>query len=401
MKIKLKAKDLISPVDNVSTCTIEERLNTALSLNRSSREPVFVIGEKGELLGLISLKNAFFEKRLPLTTKVKNCLISPPEIDINTPFDVIARNMLSTGLNILPVFDPEKKILGVVTIGALMDRLLKSKKNLEDIVEKIKVEKSDTAKVDTTIDGVYEKLRKTGNPRLLITNDRGVVEAIITIKDVEKVLAARKPSERFSTAMGSGNRMSKQIEYRNEKINTRPALEFSTKNVVVCDVSEGVGVAVKRMLSLKIPSIVLVDKFRKPKGVLTTRSILDAIVKSSSSSDIPIIFHHAPDGPTREYRIKQLREMLQKFSEKVNKRNPVRRIELAIERPKNYVGKVVAYDVRLHVFLWSGDSFIASSDSFVARARHVGLETNVRVACREIIKQIERKKGKEDSLFNR
>jgi len=103
----------------------------------------------------------------------------------------------------------------------------------------------------------------------------------------------------------------------------------------------------------------------------------------------PIIIHHSPEGPTREYRIEQLNEILEAFGEKLNKRSPVQRIELTIEDPKNPLGKIVAYGAKLHVLFYSGKSYIASSDSFVAKAQHLGLETNVREAGKEILKQIE------------
>lgn len=111
--------------------------------------------------------------------------------------------------------------------------------------------------------------------------------------------------------------------------------------------------------------------------------------KLIEEKQVPIIIHHSPEGPTREYRLEQLNEILRAFGEKLGKRSPVQRIELTIEDPKNPLGKVVAYGAKLHVLFYSGKSYVASSDSFVAKAHHVGLETNVREAEKEIIRQIE------------
>ena len=117
--------------------------------------------------------------------------------------------------------------------------------------------------------------------------------------------------------------------------------------------------------------------------------------KKPSTIEFPIIFHHAPEGPTREYRMEQLNEIVQALANKINKRDPVERIEVTIEQPKNAVGKIIAYGVRLHVLLLCGESYIATSDSFVARAQHLGLEKNIRKAGREIIQQIEKHRSKE------
>ncbi|MDO8511740.1 MAG: hypothetical protein Q7S57_00565 [bacterium] len=114
-----------------------------------------------------------------------------------------------------------------------------------------------------------------------------------------------------------------------------------------------------------------------------------------SEIEFPIIFHHAPEGPTREYRLEQLNEILQKYANKINKRDPVERIEVTIEQPKNPVGKITGYGVRLHIFLFCGESYVASAGSFVARAQHLGLEKNIREAGKEIILQIEKHRSKQ------
>jgi hypothetical protein len=108
-----------------------------------------------------------------------------------------------------------------------------------------------------------------------------------------------------------------------------------------------------------------------------------------------IIFHHAPEGPTREYRLEQLNEILQKYAQKIDKRDPIERIELTIDQPKNPVGKIIGYGVKLHILLMCGESYVANSDSYVARAQHLGLEKNVRKAAKEITTQIEKHQSRE------
>lgn len=120
----------------------------------------------------------------------------------------------------------------------------------------------------------------------------------------------------------------------------------------------------------------------------------DAIQKEPEQKEVPIIFHHAPDGPTRDYRLEQLNDILQKYAQKIDKRDPIERIELTIEQPKNAVGKITGYKVLLHVLLFSGEAYVASSESFVARAQHLGLEKNVREAAKEIISQLEKHQSK-------
>ena len=394
MKTNLKAKDFLTLFSDVSTCTGDERLNTALSLNRSSSDPVFVVSAKGKLDGLISLKHALFEKRLPFTTKAKNALIIPPQINPETPLVVVARHMLSTGLLTLPVFDEEQNISGVVAAPSIFKLIVRKKLFVEEVIENMKVAKPDVARSTILVDEAYDQLRRSGASRLFLLDEHGKAVAIITIKDIEKVLASRRKNERFSIAVGTNGINTQVVEQGGMFKKSLPALDYASKSVISILASEGLGNALRRMLEHKLPSIILVDKYEKPKGVISTKTILEAITKTEEGVDIPLLFHHAPDGPTREYRLEQLNEILQKFGQKLNRRNPIQRIELTIEQPKNAVGKVTSYDVRLHVLLWSGESYVASSDSFVSRARHIGLETNVRMAAKEITKQLEKHQEK-------
>lgn len=125
-----------------------------------------------------------------------------------------------------------------------------------------------------------------------------------------------------------------------------------------------------------------------------TKAKIEKSKQTKAQKEFPIVFHHVPEGPTREYRKEQLNEILQAFAQKIDKRDPVQRIELTIEQPKNPVGKVTSYGVRLHILLMSGESYVANSDSYVARAQHLGLEKNVRNAAKEIIAQVEKHQSK-------
>lgn len=109
------------------------------------------------------------------------------------------------------------------------------------------------------------------------------------------------------------------------------------------------------------------------------------------SPDAPAItFHQRPSGPGGRYTVEKLRDLLETFIEKLQKRSPVRTIEVFLAQPKNPVGKVVAFRAMLHVHLASGKRYVAASEQYVAHAKHVGLESCVREAMKEITGQIRR-----------
>lgn len=103
-----------------------------------------------------------------------------------------------------------------------------------------------------------------------------------------------------------------------------------------------------------------------------------------------LTFHPKPDGPSGEYRQKKLAAIVERFVVKLTKRSPVQRIEVMFDQPKNPVGKTVASGVTIHLFLSSGSSYIAKARNFVSKTRHVGVETGVREALKELLEQVRR-----------
>lgn len=390
MDKKFKAGTYITPITDVSTCTSDERLGTALSLIRSSHDPVFVINENGEFVGLVSLNYAIFEKRFPVATKVKNCLLNPPQITPETPVSEVAQYMVDTRLYTLPVFNESGKLSGIISSPVMLRGLSRNSTFIDEMSKSIKTSDPETAEASITITEAYNQLRKTGSSRLLLLDEKKKIAGIITRRDIETAFAKHRKKERFTASIGRTGVNLQRIDQNVPVEDKTPAIEFASKSVITISENDSIKSAIKRMIESRVPSIVIVDKYRIPKSIISTKSFLSAIAESKQAARIPIIFHHGPDGPTKDYRIQQLTSMLEKFGEKINKRMPVQRIELTIEQPKNPVGKTVAYSVKLYLLLWSGESYMGSADSFVARSRHIGLETNVREAIKEIQRQIER-----------
>ena len=115
------------------------------------------------------------------------------------------------------------------------------------------------------------------------------------------------------------------------------------------------------------------------------------MAESQLSRDAPaIVFHQRPSGPGGKYAVEKLRGLLETFAAKLQKRSPVRTIEIFLGQAKNRVGKVVTFRAMLHVHLASGKRYVAASEQYIARAKHVGLEACIREAIKEITEQIRR-----------
>jgi hypothetical protein len=115
-----------------------------------------------------------------------------------------------------------------------------------------------------------------------------------------------------------------------------------------------------------------------------------ATIRPNTNQPFEITFHQRPKGEAGKYTVDKLTELLREFCEKMKRRAPIRSAEVYMKEPHNPVGKAKTHEVMLHVHLWTGKRYMASSEDYVSRAKHVGLEAQARAAMKEIAEQIRR-----------
>ncbi len=382
----------IENFQDVPSCSPNDLLGKALESSRTSHDAVFVFDE-GSFVGLISPNYCEFEKRYPLNTKVKNCLLHPPFITSSTSVQKAAQFMVDMNVYTLPIFDDKQKVIGVVNSAKILQRIIKEKNIIEDLAREIKPQKVQTATEKATIKEIYEAFRNTDQSKMVLVDDNGKLKAIITRNEIEKALMSHRKRERYSARVGEQGKNFMRIESEPD-IDETPAIEFASKSVISIEDKEKIKNTLNKMVDKNVSSIIILGKYGRPEEIISAGSILKALANLYPTQEIPILFHHSPDGPTKDYKLENLRAILEKFGGKVNKRFPIQRMELYIEQPKNLVGKTFAYTVKLRLSLWSGKSFFASVEEYVARSKHLGLETSVREATKEIEKQLEKNEGK-------
>jgi hypothetical protein len=111
----------------------------------------------------------------------------------------------------------------------------------------------------------------------------------------------------------------------------------------------------------------------------------------SEERELTIELHRFPSGPSGEHTRSKINEYLEKVGVKLTRRAPVRKIEVFANEARNPSGQAKAFTIILHVHLWSGQRFEAREDAFANRSKHIGLETCVRNAWKEIQEQIRRR----------
>ncbi len=104
-----------------------------------------------------------------------------------------------------------------------------------------------------------------------------------------------------------------------------------------------------------------------------------------------ISIHHPFRGPVKEYQDDKVRAAAKHFIDKLGKRKELARVEIFIGEPHNPAGKTTAYEITVKAKFADGGVMVGKTDQEIARSRHVGLETGVRKAFREVQRQLDKK----------
>lgn len=237
----LTAQELLK-TDNLLTAKPDSSLASALAQIHSSHDAVFV-PVKGRLLGVVSPYYVLYRSYFPATTKVKNCLFSPPKLKPETKIDKIARLMLEAKVYFLPVITAKGKWLGVVSYRRLLRHLTGFKVKPKPLVK---------IKNNLTISQARNLMKSSGVSRLIVVTGSDRLSGILTRYDLSKALGL-PPST--------------------------PAKAYIKHDVATFKPTDNIDSAIKLMLDKKIGSLVMIGQNYQPIGLLSVRDCLAALAK--------------------------------------------------------------------------------------------------------------------------
>ena len=346
----------ITPLKNISQCSPETTLGSALSMIESSHEPVFVFDYNNKFLGLVSPYYTLFKKRYPYTTKVKSLIIVPPIINNSTPFYEIADFMVATRIYTLPVSDNKNEINGIVSARNMINKLSKKPDIFSQIAEKIKIEKAVTAKINSNVRDIYKLLREKGTTRVVLVNAQKKLAGIITRKDIESAFI--KPTEKQKASTRRGEPINYSLDQERANRFDVPVIKFYTRNILSIKKYLGIEKSLKRMIEAEKNSIVIIDKNNFPYGIISIRTILKAMAGFRPKREIPIIFRK-PLKTTTDYEMEKIYRLIEQFGQKIDKISPIKQIKINFKKSKNPVGNAIIFNITLLVEFFSGKILIA------------------------------------------
>lgn len=348
-------KPFITPIDSIPTVSPSDHLGSVLETVSSSTDPLFVFDQKNQFCGVISPSYVLFKRRFPPGTKVQSAMITPPHITKTSKIFETASHMLSTQVYTLPVFDGIDMLIGVVRGRDLVQHLIKNKDLLNQVKTMLEPTKPLTVTIHMSVGEAYSTIKKEKSSRIVVVNNSGVLEGIITRHDLQRAFLA--PSNGHKAAKSRGDKtQSMHFDEDDIKRFDFPISEFYNTNVVTIEKGATVKEIIECMMEHNVNSVVLVDRVNKPVGIVSIRSILTALTKLAPAPQIHIELSDKNklmvDGQKEG-----IMEILSKFAVKQSRRVPIMGVEYILEAAKNPKGKVIAYEPSLFVQFMNGEKY--------------------------------------------
>ncbi|HLL60528.1 MAG TPA: CBS domain-containing protein [Candidatus Nitrosocosmicus sp.] len=374
----------ITPLESIAICKPDTTIGSALEAVDGTHDPVMVINENDELLGLISTYSALYTKRHPLTTAAKSAVVIPPYLFEDSSLFEEIDFMLSSRIYTLPVFEKNGQIIGVIKAETILDKLLTTPDILNVIGKDIKISKPITASIQTNVNEIYRLTKKKEISRVILTDEKNKLAGIISRSDLEYAFYKPAPRERFKD-----HGMTNYWSFDQEKLKRLdyPARNYAKQKVsTVADTQPMVDI-IKKLIKSDNRSIVLINKNNEPSGLLSTRDILEGLHKLEPETLVRIRFKKPSDNVSLKEQHKA-HYILEQFGLKYTKRNTIEWIEVGFKESKSAAKKTLMYHTTVKVIFLNGEFLVAD-------AKHKDYIASVRATLDKLERQIENTQEKQ------
>lgn len=322
----IKAEDLLKTSgilkDNALTS-----LSSALMKLRRNHDALFVFDDNDKYIGVINPYYTEFKSKFPSETKLIHCAFKPPELSPTTCIWDIAKLMAESKIYYLPVID-HNLFIGIVTINRVLNAImsLPEAKNISLPLKKEII----TISEDVTLEETFSLMKDQHVARLPVIDIHDHLVGIITRFDLRSIIS--QPNEK--PRVGS---------YIDEKVsNLKRPLKGNYKKIVVTATPETRGREILNLLvTNNVGSVVIIDKNRKPVGIVSNYDVLRAVDLLRPKLSLPINLSLSPNFTDNI----QLAEQVDRFLSKINKTESIHQSTLSLKTHNNPAGKINRYEI--------------------------------------------------------
>ncbi|MFA5363996.1 MAG: CBS domain-containing protein [Candidatus Bathyarchaeia archaeon] len=243
----------------------DDTLSACLSLFKHESTPVLVVlNSKGKYAGVIAHRWIIRSRHPPATTKVDSLMRPAPMVSPQDSLSKVAKLMITSGINQLPVFS-EEQLVGIVTDDAVIQGAVIGKWGNTKI-EGIMTKKPYVIEQDEPVGAAINLFREHGISHAPVVSDGNLV-GIISIQNVIASIFQPKESQKVGEIVGE-----------KAAVLSIPVKGIMSKPVITVLPETLLKDAVETMKKHDISSLVVIVKGR-PAGILTKRDILEPLAE--------------------------------------------------------------------------------------------------------------------------
>lgn len=352
---ELKINEYISTkADHVPVFQKDVPLEVVYKSMLNATIPAVIQNEDEEFVGLVSLKKILYLHRSKFSTKSENTMFNPPFLTPEDSLEKGMKQMLAHGLFVLPIFDPNfkdsKKVLGYLDLYELI--LEFSDFELTNVPQK-----PYTLNMNSSVKEGYEILRNSKSARLVIIDDAGALQGIVTRRSLADGLLDSVNRQRFS---------SKLEPYQNYSFDTEqifridvPIKNYMTNAEVIKEAPTVLGDIANLYSNEKLSLLVLVDSDNKPLYIYTLRSVLNHILLDKEPILLPITINNLESlGRNQE----EFRTNAENHYEYLKTPLDLRSLNIAIKINRTDERKIIEYEVMAEATSENGQVFVGKDN---------------------------------------
>ena len=243
----------------------EDHLSKVLSKLSTSHDAAFVFDEEDKYMGIVSPYFTIIKSSMPANTKVQHCLTHTAKIYLNYPLSKVCQLFIESKIHYLPVFDEKDKFLGIISARRILSYfkdLSIFKVGVEKIINK-RWQGLVTVYEDDTITQAIHLFKTKKISKLIVINHDKKLKGVLSYYDLIKLMISPK------YASHHGERVNEKISFYNYRVKN-----FAKSYVLTLSKERHLIEVINLIVNKKIGSVIIVDKDRRPLGIITTRDIL-------------------------------------------------------------------------------------------------------------------------------
>ncbi len=243
----------------------DDHLSKVLSKLSTSHDAAFVFDKDNKYLGIVSPYFTMIKSSLPANAKVQHCMTHTAKIYLNYPLSKVCQLFIESKIHYLPVFGEKDKFLGIISARRILSYfkdLSIFKVSVEKIINK-RWQGLITVYEDDTIAHAISLFKSKRISKLIVISHEKKLKGVLSYYDLIKLMINPKYSSHH------GERINEKVSLYNYRVKN-----FAKNYVLTLSKDKQVIEVINLILDKKIGSVIIIDKDRRPLGIITTRDIL-------------------------------------------------------------------------------------------------------------------------------